>query len=136
MRSHIILLAFVTSLCAFSGTALAGDVPARDGPIARWMIKQESVWANMACGGKWIALNILADDPNTKWSTDCRMESADVRFFSPDVAVVYGTESKKVALEDPTRQMRCLVWTDTWLKRNGKWQIIAAQDGRVECHAK
>jgi hypothetical protein len=28
---------------------------------------------------------------------------------------------------------RCLVWTDTWLRREGKWQIITAMDVRVEC---
>jgi hypothetical protein len=25
------------------------------------------------------------------------------------------------------------VWTDTWLKRNRKWQIAAAQDNKVDC---
>jgi hypothetical protein len=27
----------------------------------------------------------------------------------------------------------CQVWTDTWMKRDGKWQIVAAQDNRVDC---
>lgn len=26
-----------------------------------------------------------------------------------------------------------LAWTDTWLKRKGKWQIVAAQDNVVAC---
>jgi catechol 2,3-dioxygenase-like lactoylglutathione lyase family enzyme len=28
---------------------------------------------------------------------------------------------------------RCQVWTDTWLKRNGQWQIVAAQDTVIPC---
>jgi hypothetical protein len=35
--------------------------------------------------------------------------------------------------KDGKEFLRCLVWTDTWLKRDGKWQIIAAQDVVVEC---
>src|SRR5579862_5647309 len=27
----------------------------------------------------------------------------------------------------------CQVWTDTWLKRGGKWQIVAAQDNKIDC---
>jgi hypothetical protein len=28
---------------------------------------------------------------------------------------------------------QCQVWTDTWLKRDGKWRIVAAQDNKVDC---
>lgn len=52
-------------------------------------------------------------DPNTKWFTDCRLDEADVRFFGPDVAVMYGAESKTVTLEDASQERRCLAWTDT-----------------------
>jgi len=157
MRKYIILTAVGALLAILAGLAWAADLPAKDGPTAQWMIKQERTWANMACGGKWIALDVLADDfqgtsprgthygrptsipkydPGTKWSTDCRLDSADVRFFAPDVAVVYGAESETPASQDPKHERRCLVWTDTWLKRKGKWQIIAVQDGRVACPAK
>jgi len=27
----------------------------------------------------------------------------------------------------------CLTWTDTWLKRDGKWQIIGVQDAQFPC---
>jgi hypothetical protein len=111
----------------------------------------------MACGGKWVATTLLADDfkgtapngnryvkpageptydKNTKWSTDCRLDEADVRFFGAGAAVVYGKESKTVALADGKLERRCLVWTDSWLRRNGKWQIIAVQDNRIDCPAK
>jgi len=151
----ILIVAVVLALAA--GSALASDLPADDGATAKWMIKQEGTWANMACGGKWIALDVFADDfqgtspngghygkpksvpandPNTKWSTDCRLDKAEVHFFSTDVAVVYGTESKTIPLPDSKHERRCLVWTDTWLKRNGKWQLIAVQDSRIDCPAR
>jgi Domain of unknown function (DUF4440) len=117
-------------------------------------VDQERAWAEMACGGKWIANDVFADDfngtspngghygkptgsptydPNTKWSTDCKLDEADVRFFSSQSAVVFGKESKTVPLTDGKQERRCLVWTDTWIRRNGKWQMIAVQDGRIDC---
>jgi len=121
------------------------------------MIERSKAWADQACGGKWVISDLFADDfkgtspkgsryekpageppndPNTKWSTNCTLDDADVRFFGPDVAVVYGAESKTVPLPDGKHERRCLVWTDTWLRRNGRWQIIAVQDNRIECPSK
>jgi hypothetical protein len=157
MRSHKLLIAVVVCVSTFAGPVLADDLPAKDSSTAKWLVEKERAWANMACGGKWVASEILADDfqgtapngsrygkpksaptydPNTQWSTDCRLDSADVRFFSADVAVVYGSESKTVALPDSKHERRCLVWSDIWLKRKERWQIIAVQDNRVECPAK
>lgn len=140
-----------------SAPALPTDMKPDQSATANWIVEQARAWAEQACGGKWVLTDVLADDfqgtapkgvrygkptgeppndPKTKWSTDCRLDSADVRFFSADVAVVYGSESKTVALDDGTQERRCLVWTDTWMRRGGKWQIIAVQDNRVECPAK
>ncbi len=53
--------------------------------------------------------------------------------------MVYGKETSVPKAKDGTEQSRCLIWTDTWFKRNDNWQIIAAQDtlqsGRVSSHA-
>ncbi|MBB6242438.1 nuclear transport factor 2 family protein [Rhodanobacter sp. MP1X3] len=157
MRSGTILICVAAVAAVFAGQALAVDTPTNDGITAKWMIEKERAWANMACGGEWVATEILADDfqgtapkgmrygkpksaptydPKTQWSTDCRLDEADVRFFSPDVAVVYGAESKTVALPDAKHERRCLVWSDMWLRRKGRWQIIAVQDNRVECPTK
>lgn len=121
------------------------------------MVKQAKAWSDQACGGKWVISDLLADDfrgtspkgvryekpkgeptfdKNTNWSTNCKLDEADVRFFGADVAVIYGAESKTVTLPDNKSERRCLAWTDTWLRRNGKWQIIAVQDNRIECRAK
>ena len=53
--------------------------------------------------------------------------------FGDNVAVVYGSESSVAVLPDSKSERRCLVWTDTWLKRKGRWQIIAVQDARIDC---
>ena len=133
----------------------ADNIPAKDSATAKWMVEQEKAWAEMACGGKSVVSD-FADDfqgtapkggrygkpadelpaPKRQWSTDCRLDSADVKFFTADVAVVYGAESKTVPLPESKHERRCLVWTDTWLRRNERWQIIAVQDNRVDCAAK
>jgi hypothetical protein len=75
-----------------------------------------------------------AYDPAT-FHADGRLLDADVRFCGAEVAVVYGSETSTVTLPDSTQERRCLVWTDTWLRRDGKWQIIAVQDARIDCPA-
>lgn len=147
----------VATVATWASTALAGDVPAEHSATAKWMIEQARAWAEQACGGKWVISDLLADDfqgtspkgtrygkpkgepeydPKTQWSSDCRLDEADVRFFGPDIAVMYGAESKTVPLADSKQERRCLVWTDTWMRRNGKWQIIAVQDNRIDCPVK
>ena len=157
MHISQMLVAVVALVSTIAGPVLAEEIPSKNSATAEWIISQERAWADMACGGRWVASEILADDfqgttpkgarygkpngapaydPNTQWSTDCRLDSADLRFFAADVAVVYGSESKTVALSNSKYERRCLVWTDVWLKRKGKWQIISVQDNRVECPAK
>lgn len=144
----------VTGLFILGSPTFAGDMPTRRNATAQLIIERAKAWADQACGGKWVISELLAKDfrgtspkgiryekpngeppydPTTQWSTDCRLDQADVRFFGPDVAVMYGTESKTVALPDGKHERHCLVWTDTWLRRKGKWQIIAVQDNRIEC---
>ena len=71
----------------------------------------------------------LRDEKGPRWAHD----DAKVRFFGEDVAIVYGSEhgiGKDKAHPDAKV---CQVWTDTWLKRDGKWQIVSSQDSRVDC---
>ena len=56
-----------------------------------------------------------------------------MRFFGRRVAVVYGREHAVGKDASQPEAKVCQIWTDTWLKRGGKWQIIASQDNRVEC---
>jgi hypothetical protein len=131
-----------------------GEWAAADNPTAKFMIDAERQWAEAACTHNKIAQKILAEDfqgtspegqrytkleevsdtANTsKSARDCRLIDAKVRFFSDSLGMVYGSESSVQKDKAGTEQSRCLIWTDTWLKRNGSWQIIAAQDTRFDC---
>ena len=48
-----------------------------------------------------------------------------VRFYG-DAAVAQGSESWVRRTGTPLRGR--YVWTDTWIKRNGKWQVVASED--------
>ena len=54
-----------------------------------------------------------------------------VRFYG-DAAVAQGSESWKKRNGENGRY----VWTDTWVRRNGKWQIVAAVDVKAQESAK
>jgi hypothetical protein len=56
-----------------------------------------------------------------------------VRRVGGDVAVVYGKETAARADESGQEVARCLAWTDTWLRRDGRWQIVAVQDMLTPC---
>jgi hypothetical protein len=51
-----------------------------------------------------------------------------VHFFGDSMAVLYGSESAVHVEADGRRHAVKLTWTDTWLKRQRKWQVVAAQD--------
>ena len=56
-----------------------------------------------------------------------------MRFFGEDVAIIYGSEHAIGKDKTHPDAKVCQVWTDTWLKRDGKWQIVASQDNKVDC---
>lgn len=123
-----------------------------DEPTVKFMIASEAKWAQAACraqsnldafiaddylgtsttGRRYPKADAVADDPH-KQSRDCQLGEVKVRFFGEAVAVAYGAESRVQRSADGAEAKRCQVWTDTWLKRNGKWQIVAAQDTVVPC---
>ena len=121
---------------------------APDDKTAAWMISQERRWAESACDNNLVAETFLADDfqgtapdgkrysktdelndarhPTRKYR-DCKLGEVKVRFFGDNVALLYGSESRvRTDLANPRPET--LIWTDTWLKRAGKWQIVAAED--------
>ena len=67
-------------------------------------------------------------------SRDCQLGEVKVRFFGDSIAIAYGAESAVSNAKDGKEIKRCLIWTDTWLKRAGKWQIVAAQDTGIPCN--
>jgi hypothetical protein len=123
-----------------------------DNPVVKEIVAKEKMWLDADCsrqpalkdviaddfqgtapkGDRTDKASALADSPN--WpAKDCQLGPVKVRFFSETLAMVYGSESAVWKAKDGKAAKRCLVWTDTWLKRAGKWQIIAAQDTEVNC---
>ena len=126
---------------------------APDDKTANFIIDMERKWAEGVCANNGVIAELLADDfqgtstggaryskadelrdeKGPHWAHNCALDDARVRFFGGDVAIVYGSEHAIGKDKAHPEAKVCQVWTDTWLKRNGKWQIAAAQDNRVEC---
>jgi ketosteroid isomerase-like protein len=51
------------------------------------------------------------------------LNEVEIRFYG-DAAVAQGNEGWKKKNGAAGK----FVWTDTWIKRNGKWQVVAAED--------
>jgi hypothetical protein len=143
----------VTLLLVAGGHAQQSRWASADDKTAKYMIDMERKWAEGACVDNGVVAGLLADDfqgTSTKGARfskadelkdekgahtahDCGLEEAKVHFFGDSVAVVYGREHA-VGKDNSQPSMKvCQVWTDTWLKRGGTWQIIASQDNRAEC---
>ena len=134
-----------------------------DDKAAKFMIDMERKWAEGVCTNNGVISELLADDfqgtgtDGERYSKadelrdekgphsahGCALDDAKVRFFSSsssssslggeDVAIIYGSEHAIGKDKTHPDAKQCQVWTDTWLKRDGKWQIAAAQDNKVEC---
>ena len=120
-------------------------------PAAKYIIERERQWAESGCTHQ-LAADIFAADfegtapdgsrydkaealkPDTDVvETACHLDDAKVRLFGDVLAMAYGNERSNSKLQGQPEALRCLVWTDTWLKRDGKWEVIAAQDTAVPC---
>jgi len=155
MTAHTsIVIATFSLLGSFAAPSLAQDSRwgSSDEPTVKFMIASEAKWANAACskqpdlhvfiaddyqgtsttGSRYPKADAIADDP-VKKSHDCQLGDVKVRFFGDSMAVAYGAESRIQKAADGSEAKRCQVWTDTWLKRNGQWQIVAAQDTVIPC---
>ena len=132
--------------------AQQGRWASADDPVAKKMIQDERDWAEEGCTQMTVGERFLADDfqgtaPSgarydkaealkrdaSLKERDCHLDDAKVRFFGDSMVVIYGSERALQVGKDGKESKRCLVWTDTWIKRNSKWEIIAAQDTAVPC---
>jgi ketosteroid isomerase-like protein len=113
----------------------------------RYIIESERQWAeSVASGDASVVERILADDfvgvdtdgsfytkakalertpESPKEFVSNRANEVKVRFYG-DAAVAQGSESWVRRTQEPLRGR--FVWTDTWVRRNGKWQVVAAED--------
>jgi hypothetical protein len=126
-----------------------------DDPTAKSLINYERLWAEAGCAHNDIEKTILADDfqgtsPSGKRyskqdATDepadgpseeaCEMYEVTAHFFGDAKAILCGSESAVHVNAGGRKRKVKLVWTDTWLKRHGVWQVVAAQDMPIETDA-
>jgi hypothetical protein len=119
-----------------------------DDPSAKTLIDWERQWAEAGCNHNGIEKTILAEDflgtsprgslyskqqalmPDLKKKSEeaCTLYEVKVHFFGDSMAILYGSESAIHIETDGRRHKVKYTWTDTWLNRNGTWQIVAAQD--------
>jgi len=160
MRHRILYpMYLVTSVVVFTTAALAQQShwATPDDKTAKFMIDMERKWAEGVCTNNGVVSELLADDfegistrgerydkadelrdeKGPRSARGCALDDARVRFFSlssgEDVAIIYGSEHAIGKDKTHPDAKQCQVWTDTWLKRDGKWQIAAAQDNKVDC---
>lgn len=147
MTRNFVIFAFLLLMSLITNAQQARWAAPND-KTAKWMIDMERRWAEAACDNNPVAEALVADDfqgtapdgkrydkteevndarhPTRKYR-DCKLGEVKVRFFGDHVALVYGSESR-VRTDLGKDKPETLVWTDTWLKRTGKWQIVAAED--------
>src|SRR5437762_9461692 len=111
----------------------------------RYILESERQWAESVATGDTSAIErILADDfigvdPKGRLYTKQQMidetrnapkyfvsnglNDVKVRFYRR-MAIAQGSET----WEKRSGERGRFVWTDTWLRRNGRWQIVAAED--------
>jgi uncharacterized protein (TIGR02246 family) len=118
------------------------------GSVEKYIRDSEAQWAEaVANGDVSVMQRILADDyigvdagdghlydkaEAISWTGEHHNEfisnhlnDVKMRFFG-NTAVAQGSESWERRVGEPRRGR--FVWTDTWLLRNGRWQIVAAED--------
>jgi hypothetical protein len=131
-----------------------GQWAAADDATAKFILDAERRWEEAACDHNKIAETILADDfwgtlqdgsqygkaeevkatqDKSRPARECKISDTKVRLFGDNLAIVYGKGSSVRKGKDGRDQRQCVIFTDTWLKRNGEWQIIASHDTELHC---
>ena len=153
MHARIAALAIGAATLVLPACAQQSHWASPTDPTARYIVESERTWAESVCVNNGIVAHLLADDfqgtstSGARFSKadelhdekgphiarDCGLDEARVRFFGDSLALVYGREH--ATNKDPSQPGKkiCQIWTDTWLRRNGTWQVIASQDNRVPC---
>jgi hypothetical protein len=149
-----VVLASACLCAARSQTSSQGKWASADDPAAKQMIEAERKWAVLECEPSNVVAEVVADDfvgtspegpiytkadllkehATRAEASGCKLLSARVRYYGADLAMIYGSETSVRKGADGKEFNRGLTWTDTWLRRNGKWQIIAVQDMATPKH--
>jgi hypothetical protein len=152
MRHRILYLLYVVIVVS-TAYAQQSHWATADDKTAKFMIDMERKWAEGVCANNGVVAELLADDfqgtttggerynkadelrdeKGPHYAHDCGLDDAKVRFFGENVAIIYGSEHAIGKDKAHPDAKVCQSWTDTWLKRDGKWQVAAAQDNKVDC---
>lgn len=144
------VVCFAMTMVFFGSAAAATDRDSSQRDAEQYIRANEAAWAeSVTTNDSSVVKRILADD--VVWVLDGevldkraairgaedpsdfvsnRLEYAHIRIFG-DTAVVQGSESW---MRKDGKKGR-FIWTDTWLRRNGQWQIVAAEDVSVPAPA-
>jgi hypothetical protein len=145
-KTHVIVAVLLAPVCWLTAHAQESRWATPEDPTAKPLITWERLWAEAACTHNGIQKTILAGDfhgtaPDgslyskkealaevQRTETGCTMFEVKVHFFGDAMAILYGSERAIHTENGGRKQTVKLTWTDTWLKRNGTWQVVAAQD--------
>jgi Domain of unknown function (DUF4440) len=152
-RIRVFVLAIATTLGLVPANAQQSHWASTDDTTAKYIVGMERKWAEGVCADNGVVASLLADDfqgtstsgarftkadelrdeKSARSARDCGLGETRVRFFGDSIALVYGNEHYVGKDKSRPNAKVCQVWTDTWLQRGGKWQIVASQDNRLEC---
>lgn len=144
MKLKLSFLSVAVLICAFCAARAQQSSTAE----AEQYIKEcERQWAESTASGdvsqvkQFVADDFVGVDPDGSFYDKAKaisetvegpkefvsnhLDDVKVRFYG-DAAVAQGSESWVRRTGTPLRGR--YVWTDTWIKRNGKWQVVAAED--------
>lgn len=116
------LFAGLLALSATAATPAFAAPPAwlpDSDPTARYIIDLERRWAEAGCTGEQFDKLLLAKGFIGTAPDGHLYDHTD------DDATRKGADGKP--------ELRCLAWTDTWVKEGDAWKIVAVQDGAVDC---
>lgn len=153
MQIRIFTFAIAATLLLVPAHAQHSRWASADDKTAQYIIEMERKWAEGVCVDNGVVAGLLADDfqgtstkgarftkadelkdeKSVRIAHDCGLDDAKVHFFGDSLALVYGSEHAVGKDKSQPGAKVCQVWTDTWLKRDSTWRIIASQDNRVEC---
>jgi hypothetical protein len=153
MLLRVFAVAIAATLLLVPAYAQQSHWSSANDKTAKYIIEMERKWAEGVCVDNGVVAGLLADDfqgtstkgarftkadelkdeKGARTTHDCGLDEAKVRFFGDRLAVVYGSEHAVGKDKSQPNAKVCQVWTDTWLKRDGSWEIIASHDNRVEC---
>jgi hypothetical protein len=151
---HRILQLMCTVVLITAAHAQQSHWATPDDKSAKFIVDMERKWAEGVCTNNGVISELLADDfqgTSTRGERynkadelrdeqgphsahGCALDDAKVRLFGENVAIIYGSEHAIGKDKSHPDAKQCQAWTDTWLKRDGKWRIVAAQDNKVECN--